>query len=628
MPARSVIDHTPGLSLGQALASKKRFIFAVLTCAALLWPAVAPAGASASSNLLKNPSLENASGSTPTCWLLGGYGTNAFRWTRTADAHTGGFAENLTVTSWTSGDRKLASALDSGTCAPAATPGHTYTASAWYKVPSGYTAHPEFWAYYRSGSGAWTYWAHSPQFASSASWAQVSWTTPAVPLGATNLSISMGIINTGSVTMDDFGLVDASASAVAPLAPTNPTPTAGDQQVALSWTASTESGGTVAGYRVYRNGTQIAQIMGTNYTDSGLTDGTTYSYYVRAYDTAGNLSPASSTVSAMPVDTTPPSVPSSVTASPGDGQVALSWSASTDNVGVAGYKVFRSGKLIGSTSSTSYSDTGLTDGTTYSYTVTAYDAAGNTSAQSTSVTSAPVGPVTSGGTYFGTLPSQAAGLPNSDTTCASLVTPAPEQRPGNTTANNTVPSNPSAVPWSNAELGTYWSKWIANRSLVTGNYTGTTDEILQWAACKWGIDENVIRAVAVQESTWYMSEVGDNCGVAGEASYGILQIKNAYCNGSSAWGGYPYTAHDTALNADFYAAYIRSCLDNDFYDGGSWLYGGQTIAQIIAAKGQNYALWGCVGSWYSGGWYDSGAQTYISSAQAHLAALPWTQPGF
>lgn len=88
-------------------------------------------------NLLQNPSLETASGSTPTCWLFGASGTNTVTWTRTTDAHTGSFAENLNITSYTSGDRKMVNTQDAGTCAPAVTPGHTYTVTAWYKVPAG-----------------------------------------------------------------------------------------------------------------------------------------------------------------------------------------------------------------------------------------------------------------------------------------------------------------------------------------------------------------------------------------------------------------------------------------------------------------------------------------------------------
>jgi glucose/arabinose dehydrogenase/PKD repeat protein len=85
-------------------------------------------------------------------------------------------------------------------------------------------------------------------------------------------------------------------------------------------------------------------------------------------------------------DTTAPSVPTGLAASPvSSSQINLSWTTSTDNVGVAGYKVYRNGTLVGTPGTTLFQDTGLTAGTTYSYTVAAYDGAGNTSAQSTAV---------------------------------------------------------------------------------------------------------------------------------------------------------------------------------------------------------------------------------------------------
>ncbi len=62
--------------------------------------------------------------------------------------------------------------------------------------------------------------------------------------------------------------------------------------------------------------------------------------------------------------------------------MTLSWTASTDNVGVSGYTIYRGAAQLATTALTSYSDTGLSPGTTYSYTVAAYDAAGNVSAQS------------------------------------------------------------------------------------------------------------------------------------------------------------------------------------------------------------------------------------------------------
>ncbi len=86
-------------------------------------------------------------------------------------------------------------------------------------------------------------------------------------------------------------------------------------------------------------------------------------------------------------DVTSPSAPTNLSASVvSSGQINLSWSLSTDNVGVAGYKIYRGGTLIGTTVPTSaYWDTGLSSATTYTYTVAAYDAAGNISPQSTSV---------------------------------------------------------------------------------------------------------------------------------------------------------------------------------------------------------------------------------------------------
>ncbi len=85
-------------------------------------------------------------------------------------------------------------------------------------------------------------------------------------------------------------------------------------------------------------------------------------------------------------DTTPPTVPTGLSATPvSSTQIDLSWTASTDNVGVTGYKVYRGGALVGSPATTSYSDTGLTASTSYSYTVAACDAANNCSAASNPV---------------------------------------------------------------------------------------------------------------------------------------------------------------------------------------------------------------------------------------------------
>src|SRR5271157_5667725 len=82
-------------------------------------------------------------------------------------------------------------------------------------------------------------------------------------------------------------------------------------------------------------------------------------------------------------DTTPPTIPTNLTATAvSSSQINLSWTASTDNVGVTGYKIFRGGVQVGTSATASYSDTGLTASTAYSYYVSAYDAAGNNSGNS------------------------------------------------------------------------------------------------------------------------------------------------------------------------------------------------------------------------------------------------------
>lgn len=106
-----------------------------------------------------------------------------------------------------------------------------------------------------------------------------------------------------------------------------------------------------------------------------------------ARDAAGNTATSTESVTVNnPVsDTTPPSAPTGLSATIiSSSQINLSWTASTDNVGVAGYKVYRNGTQIAAVTTTSYSNTGLSAVTIYTYTVSAYDAAGNNSLQSSS----------------------------------------------------------------------------------------------------------------------------------------------------------------------------------------------------------------------------------------------------
>ena len=198
------------------------------------------------------------------------------------------------------------------------------------------------------------------------------------------------------------------ASSQGPTAPSGLTATAASSsQINLSWTASTDPAG-VTGYLIQRcqgascsNFAQIASVAGTvtTYSNTSLAASTSYSYRVQATDAAANLSAFSGTATTSTPsgsDTAPPTAPTGLTATAAStSQINLGWMASTDNVGVTGYRVERcvgtgcSGfAQIATSTTTSYPDPNLTAGTSYSYRVRATDAAGNLSGYS-SVVSTP-----------------------------------------------------------------------------------------------------------------------------------------------------------------------------------------------------------------------------------------------
>ena len=179
---------------------------------------------------------------------------------------------------------------------------------------------------------------------------------------------------------------------------------ASSSAIDLSWTPSNDDVG-VTGYKVFRNGAQVATTTTPSFQDTGLSEATSYSYTVSAFDAAGNESARSSSASATTRDVTAPSVPANLAANPASAsRIDLSWSQSTDNVGVANYKVFRNGALIASPTGTSYQDTGLSAGTSYTYRVSATDQAGNESGLSSQVTAATPAPDTAPPTATVTAP--------------------------------------------------------------------------------------------------------------------------------------------------------------------------------------------------------------------------------
>ncbi len=154
---------------------------------------------------------------------------------------------------------------------------------------------------------------------------------------------------------------------------------------ALSWAASTDNIGVTA-YEVVRGSTSLGLVNApaTTLTVAGLAPNTAYAMKVRARDVAGRWSAFSAVLSVKTLaDTTPPAVPAGLAVvSATTNSLSLSWSASTDNVAVTGYEVFRNGVSAGTTTTLTRALTGLVPTTAYSLTVRARDAAGNWSAQS------------------------------------------------------------------------------------------------------------------------------------------------------------------------------------------------------------------------------------------------------
>lgn len=251
-----------------------------------------------------------------------------------------------------------------------------------------------------------------------------------------------------------------------------------------------------------------------------------------------------------------------------------------------------------------------------------------------SPTAAPTPPSGSGGTppAGGATPVGSA-LP-SEAQCAARVPAATwEPRPDNYTANHTVPTAAQIAGlahWGyNDSIGMSTQADVLRRQ-ITGNYTGTTDQILQWAACKWGVDPNIVRAEAVVESWWRMGTLGDwtsdtsACPPDGAfanggcyQTYGILQVKWQYSK--TAW---PMSRYDTAFGAEYMYGIMRAC-----YEGWiPWL--GDTTPVAGYARYHAGDLWGCIGYWFSGSWYSQGALDYIAKVKDAMANKTWLQRYF
>lgn len=161
---------------------------------------------------ITNSSLETAGTGGPLCWSAYAWGTNTPAFSSVGPGHTGSVAEQIKLSGYSSGAAGLYPTFDTGGCTPSATPGHTYRLSAWYKS----TVPVQFAVYYRNANGGFTYWTSSPYLSAASGWTQAAWTTPALPDGASGISFGLSIFSNGTMTVDDFGYVDA-ASLPAPL---------------------------------------------------------------------------------------------------------------------------------------------------------------------------------------------------------------------------------------------------------------------------------------------------------------------------------------------------------------------------------------------------------------------------
>jgi hypothetical protein len=169
---------------------------------------------------------------------------------------------------------------------------------------------------------------------------------------------------------------------------------------------------------------------------------------------------------------------------------------------------------------------------------------------------------------------------------------------------------------------------IASR--VTGAFTGTTGQILGWAACKWGVDERYVRAQATVESSWRQTKHGDWTGDPRQCapghglgadgrdgqcpeSFGVLQVRYAYFSGA-----FPAAIDSTAFNVDTAYAVWRAC-----FEGYEWWL------RDVQAPGQPYragSVWGCMGRWYSGEWFDQAGQEYVGCVQRIVDGRPPCSP--
>lgn len=190
----------------------------------------------------------------------------------------------------------------------------------------------------------------------------------------------------GLVGPRSAALVVRTRDGSSPSAPTGltATPVSGFA-IGLSWRAATDAESGISKYRVYRDGALIDSTTTTTFLSAGLTPMTTYSYRVMAVNGEGLDGPLSTPATATTLDATPPTAPTGLTATAASTtRIDLAWNAAADpESGIAGYRVYRGGVLVGTTTTTAFADSGLPPATAYTYEVSAVNGSGVEGAHST-----------------------------------------------------------------------------------------------------------------------------------------------------------------------------------------------------------------------------------------------------
>ena len=261
----------------------------------------------------------------------------------------------------------------------------------------------------------------------------------------------------------------------------------------------------------------------------------------------------------------------------------------------------------------------------------ASQAAGNGAAEQGLVTNTQPPPQ---GGYFGLRPVGSYTSLLSDRAAAAAVHRSTwEVRPDNGISNKVMPVHLTLVPANVADhaYDPRWNTYVLRR--ISGNFIGTTDEIFQWAAAKWGVPDNMIRTVAFMESAWHQANYGDYVDNPAKCPPGYSTLPCPVTFGivgtrSTSWPGiFPWNRDSTAASVDTLGGWLRGC-----YEGWVWwLRDHGNRSRGVYAAGD---IWGCVGAWFSGDWHDGAADArgsgegYIHRAQQWYHARPWLRHRF